>query len=385
MEQRVLLSAARPGVQFSADATDSVSGNPGAYIFDLSKGTATFDTDISKGSPDWQNATIALADGTKAVFNSPQTLGGLQLAGSAKLTASTGGGGANGNFIDIGLGGLSMAATATIDLTDNDMILQNAGSAGVTQMQSLVASAFNGGNWLGAGVGSSDAASSVGAAMQTAEGFALNGSLTTPFGTFDGVPVTSADVLVKYTGMADANLDGTVNLIDYRALTTNYGKSGTTWSSADFNYNGHTNNADYALLESNYLQTMDGPNEARVLQPVGQTIAALANGVYEDGPVGRFTESNNPTAAASTVSYYLASADFGDGNFVPCTVTADGNGGFTVSGTSPFALSDPNALITMDVGYAAGSPYAGQLSALSTPITLVSNADNGTGALFGRG
>jgi len=146
-----------------------------------------------------------------------------------------------------------------------------------------------------------------------------------------------------------------------------------TWATGDFNYNGTTDTADYNLLQANYLGTIYGPNEARVLQPIGQTIAALANGIY-DGILGRYTDSNNPTAAASTVSYYLAAADFGDGNFVPCTVTADGNGGFTVSGTSPFALSDPNALITMDVGYASGSPYAGQLSALSTPITLVSQA-----------
>ncbi|HZL34570.1 MAG TPA: hypothetical protein VFC78_04615, partial [Tepidisphaeraceae bacterium] len=63
-------------MQFSADAIYSDSGNPGALKFTLSEGTATFDTDLSKAGPDWQNATIALADGTKAVFNSPQTLGG---------------------------------------------------------------------------------------------------------------------------------------------------------------------------------------------------------------------------------------------------------------------------------------------------------------------
>ncbi|HZL36334.1 MAG TPA: dockerin type I domain-containing protein, partial [Tepidisphaeraceae bacterium] len=295
MEQRVLLSAAPPGVQFSADAIYADSGNPGAYFFDLSEGTATFDTDMSKAGSDWQNVTLQLGDGTKAIFNSPQTLGGLQLAGSAKLTASTGGGGANGNFIDIGLGGLSMAATSTIDLADNDMILQGAGSAGVAQLQSLVSHAFNGGNWLGLGVGSSNAAMSVGSAMQTAEGFALNGSLTTPFGIFDGVPVTSADVIDRYTVMADANLDGTVNLIDYRILRNNLNKTGMTWGTGDFNYNGTTDTADYNLLQANYLGTIYGPNEARVLQPIGQTIAALANGTYT-GPLGEVTDSNNPTA-----------------------------------------------------------------------------------------
>src|SRR5665213_1559375 len=380
----MLLSVTLPAsVQTTGNVAYNVTGNAGAYDVDLTAGGFVLNADLSKAGSDWQNVTLQLGDGTNAVFNSPQTLGGLQLAGSTKLTASTGGGGANGNYSVIGPGGLLMAATSTIDLADNDMILQGAGSAGVAQLQSLVSRAFNGGNWLGTGIGSSNAAMSVGSAMQTAEGFALNGSLTTPFGTFDGVPVTSADVIDRYTVMADANLDGTVNLTDYRILRNNLNKAGT-WGTGDFNYNGTTDTADYSLLQANYLGTIYGPNEDRVLQPIGQAIAALANGIY-DGILGRYTDSNNPTAAASTVSYYLASADFGDGNFVPCTVAADGNGGFTVSGTSPFPLTDPNALITMDVGYASGSPYAGQLSALSTPITLVSNADNGTGALFGRG
>ncbi|HZL34611.1 MAG TPA: dockerin type I domain-containing protein, partial [Tepidisphaeraceae bacterium] len=367
----MLLSVTLPAsVQTTGNVAYNVTGNAGAYDVDLTAGGFVLNADLSKAGSDWQNVTLQLGDGTNAVFNSPQTLGGLQLAGSTKLTASTGGGGANGNYIVIGPGGLLMAATATINLTDNDMILQGAGSAGVTLMQSLVASAFNGGNWLGAGIGSSNAAMSVGSAMQTAEGFALNGSLTTPFGTFDGVPVTSADVIDKYTVMADANLDGTVNLTDYRALTANYGKSGTTWSTADFNYDGRTNNADYALLESNYLQTIDGPNQARVLQPIGQTIAALANQVYS-GPVGSFTDSNNPTADASTASYYTASIDWGNGTFVAATLAANGNGGFAVSGTSPNPLTDASALITEMVGYASGSPYAGQPGSLSAPITLV--------------
>src|SRR5665213_815856 len=380
MEQRVLLSVSLPPcAQLSADVAYAVTGVPGNYDVDFTSGSFVLNADLSKASSDWQNVTIVLGDGTTGVFNSPQTLGGLQLAGNAKLTASTGGGGANGNYIVVGPAGLSMSTASTIDLTDNDMILQGAGSAGVLQVQSLVSHAYNGGNWKGSGLGSSNAALSVGAAMQTAEGFALNGNLTTPFGTFDGVSVTSADVIDRYTVAADANLDGVVNLTDYRILRNNLNKTGMTWATGDFNYNSTTDTADYSILQANYLGTIYGPNEARVLQPVGQTIAASYDKVYT-GPLITFTDSNNPTAAASTVSYYAASIDWGDNNFVPASLAANGNGGFTVSGTSPFPLTDPNALITMDVGYAAGSPYAGQPSALSTPITLVPQAITGLSA-----
>jgi hypothetical protein len=71
-------------------------------------------------------------------------------------------------------------------------------------------------------------------------------------GTFDGQAVSSSDVIVKYTVVGDANLDGSVNFSDLLALAQNYGKPDSAWSAGDFNYDGATNFNDLLALAQNY-------------------------------------------------------------------------------------------------------------------------------------
>ena len=73
--------------------------------------------------------------------------------------------------------------------------------------------------------------------------------------TFDGVTLGSNAVLVKYTLVGDANLDGTVNFSDYSILQNNYGLS-SNWSSGDFNYDGMTNFNDFSSLQNNFGQSL---------------------------------------------------------------------------------------------------------------------------------
>jgi hypothetical protein len=56
--------------------------------------------------------------------------------------------------------------------------------------------------------------------------------------------VSSNDVLIKYTWLGDANLDGVVNSTDLSAMAS----TGTTWQTGDFNYDGKVNGDDYALF-----------------------------------------------------------------------------------------------------------------------------------------
>src|SRR5207237_1129009 len=46
---------------------------------------------------------------------------------------------------------------------------------------------------------------------------------------------TAQRLTVAATWFGDANLDGTVNALDFNALATNFG-TGTTWSQGNFNY-----------------------------------------------------------------------------------------------------------------------------------------------------
>jgi hypothetical protein len=64
-------------------------------------------------------------------------------------------------------------------------------------------------------------------------------------------------VLVRYTLLGDANLDGTVNFTDLVALAQNYNTvvSAATdgwWSAGDFTYDGLANFNDLVKLAQNY-------------------------------------------------------------------------------------------------------------------------------------
>ncbi|HWB54131.1 MAG TPA: hypothetical protein VG722_08060, partial [Tepidisphaeraceae bacterium] len=62
--------------------------------------------------------------------------------------------------------------------------------------------------------------------------------------SFDGQSVNNNSVLVKYTYVGDANLDGVVNATDFNMMVA----GGSSWMQGDFNYDGTVNADDYALF-----------------------------------------------------------------------------------------------------------------------------------------
>ena len=61
-------------------------------------------------------------------------------------------------------------------------------------------------------------------------------------------------VLVKYSPLGDANLDGQVNFADLLLLGQNLGKTNANWDQGDFNYDGKVGFDDLLLLAQNYGQ-----------------------------------------------------------------------------------------------------------------------------------
>jgi hypothetical protein len=89
-------------------------------------------------------------------------------------------------------------------------------------------------------------------ANQTPDG-SLSGA--TIFTTFDGQSVNDGDVLVKYTFVGDANLDGVVDAADYEQIDNGFNSQGTAtalsgWFNGDFNYDGVINGDDYTLIDN---------------------------------------------------------------------------------------------------------------------------------------
>ena len=132
-----------------------------------------------------------------------------------------------------------------LNLTTNDMIVHFGSLATITNE---IKEGYNSGSWTGAaGITSSSAA----LASNTALGIELNVDGThVLFSTFDGQPVSSGDVLVKFTYYGDANLDGVVNGSDYTLIDNGFNNNLTNWHNGDFNYDGVVNGDDYTLIDN---------------------------------------------------------------------------------------------------------------------------------------
>jgi Dockerin type I domain/PEP-CTERM motif len=149
---------------------------------------------------------------------------------------------------------LTVATTGTLNLNNNDMIVQGVGATGLTAITAQIAQGRNtgaGGLWNGTGITSSSAAVT---ANNTALAVELNNddNGNALVSSFDGTPVTSSDVLVKYTFNGDANMDGVVNGDDYTLIDNGFNTQATGWRNGDFNYDGVINGDDYLLIDNTF-------------------------------------------------------------------------------------------------------------------------------------
>src|SRR5207253_8811942 len=109
------------------------------------------------------------------------------------------------------------------------------------------------GSWTGTGLRSSTAAASTGSlvsAIGVVEASAIG------VHAFGGRDVDSDALLVAYTLAGDANLDGTIDSLDFGRLATNFGRFQAGWQGGDFNYDGRSNALDFNVLASAFGAVM---------------------------------------------------------------------------------------------------------------------------------
>jgi hypothetical protein len=178
-------------------------------------------------------------------------------------------GGALANVLET----LTMDATSTLDLTNNDLILRATAAnkdAIHGDVQAKIQSAQNGldpnlvTNWNGPGITSSSARTN-----NVATGFDLvglgvirnsdldiiTGVPGSSYTSFGGVPVTPDDILIKHTYIGDANLNGAVTFDDYVGmdnaffgLVPNQG-----WATGDINFDNAINFDDYSKVDQAFF------------------------------------------------------------------------------------------------------------------------------------
>jgi hypothetical protein len=248
---------------FNGDIADLEIFSNGLSGADIAKISQPWtDTWTGQASSAWSNAGNWSAAATPGGFTNVLINSGTVTAGSALSVAALV---LNGGSLQLaaGSGGssvtsLTIAPNATVNLTNNHLFINYAGSTDpISAIAGYLTAGYNHGAWNGLGIMSSSATSNHAYALGYGDGK-------------DGVVpgLASGQIEVKYTLYGDANLDGTVNGEDFLALAQNFNQSVTGWDHGDFNYDGFVNGEDFTLLVANFNQTA---NSASVAAPNATT------------------------------------------------------------------------------------------------------------------
>jgi hypothetical protein len=142
---------------------------------------------------------------------------------------------------------LAIAPGATLDITNNHMIIDDVSGAMQASIQASLASGYNGGKWNGPGIDSSTAALS-----NAHYGVGMAGPNADP-------NLDWGQLEIAYALYGDTNLDGVVDGADFAVVVTNLGKWVTGgWQFGDFNYDGMVTGSDFTLLVGNFGKEANG-------------------------------------------------------------------------------------------------------------------------------
>ena len=147
-----------------------------------------------------------------------------------------------------------------LDITNNHLILSDPDGSIDSTIRGYLAAGYAGGAWNGVGgiVTSSPTGTKYGIGYADGADGGVSG-------------ITSGQLEVKYTLYGDANLDGSVNSIDFGDMAANFGKSGKVWDQGDFNYDGVVNSVDFGLLAGNFGKSAGSSADVATFRRLGRT------------------------------------------------------------------------------------------------------------------
>ncbi len=152
-----------------------------------------------------------------------------------------------GKDLTVRLSSLAISGSGSLDMTDNDLILDYTGPAPLATVR----------GWLQNGRGgvlpSILTSTPSPAAYVTA--LALSDNALLRLGSWNGHVLTSTaqytQLLIKYTYAGDTDMDGQVTPRDYLNVIANMGKTNSQWLLGDLNHDGQVTPDDLAEVSSN--------------------------------------------------------------------------------------------------------------------------------------
>ena len=221
------------GAYTLAGGTLSAAGLYSNGQFTQTGGAGTF-------GPITGTGTIDLGGGAGAAL--------LTASSVSQLTVSIGPGGTlalthNSSPSASAVNTLSIAGGGKLDLSNNSLLIHYTGASPAPAMRGYLTSGYDAGKWDGGGI------------IPTAADFShAIGFADSSDGVVQGLGPDT--LLLKYTVLGDADLDGKVGFSDLVTLARHYGQSNANWDQGDFNYDGKVGFDDLVTLARNYGRTL---------------------------------------------------------------------------------------------------------------------------------
>jgi autotransporter-associated beta strand protein len=166
---------------------------------------------------------------------------------------------------------LSISGSGTFDINNDHVVINyGAGPDPIASIVALLNSGFNGGAWNG--LGGFDSSAVAGNPGYTV-GYADAADTGNPAG------LASGTIEVAFTLIGDADLNHTVNGIDFGILAANFNKTVSRWDQGDFDYNGIVNGIDFTALAANFNKAASNASDIAALEAF-----AAANGLLAAVP-----------------------------------------------------------------------------------------------------